>query len=98
MSGIMTAAVLGTLAVIFGAARAVAVIRGGRRIRALAAALPPAYPSARPLHGGITLHVLPCGCVYHYQRVQRDPCEPHAQLVADRAEINRLDQQIRRMS
>jgi hypothetical protein len=57
--------------------------------------MPP--PPNLPGPAGITLHVLPCGCIYHYQRIQRDPCAPHAQLVADRAEINRLDQQIRRM-
>jgi hypothetical protein len=63
-----------------------------RNPRAPAAAAP-----ARPLPPGVTLHVLPCGCIYSYQRIDRDPCPPHARLVAERDEINRLDQQIRHM-
>lgn len=101
-AGELWAAVIG-LAAAMGAAWYLlgAAARWWRSTRAATAvlptALPPLSPSARPLHGGITLHVLPCGCVYHYQRIQRDPCAPHAQLVAERDEINRLDQQIRQM-
>jgi hypothetical protein len=58
---------------------------------------PPPCPAAARPQSDITLHCLPCGCIYHYRRVQRDPCPPHARMVAERDEINRLDQQIRNM-
>jgi len=82
-----------------------AALRHWRGTRALPAAPPPPPPPppaprpgppSRP-EGDITLHVLPCGCIYYYRRVNRDPCPPHARTVAERDEINRLDQQIRRM-
>lgn len=46
---------------------------------------------------GVTLTVTPCGCIWYHRDTVREPCPGHRAAAADRAEINRLDQQIRRM-
>ena len=46
---------------------------------------------------GVTLQVTPCGCIWYHRDTVREPCPGHRAAAADRAEINRLDQQIRNM-
>lgn len=46
---------------------------------------------------GVTLTVTPCGCIWYHRDTVREPCPGHRAAAADRAEINRLDQQIRHM-
>jgi hypothetical protein len=67
-----------------------------RKARALTAV--PSAPSPQPsAQAPLTMIVHPCGCIFSFTRAGCEPCPHHAEADRDRAEINRLDQQIRQM-